>query len=111
MKRALVTVAAFALLTGSAFAQATTTTTTTTTTITTEQEAKIKEYVVKEKPATAELPSGVTLEVGATLPQEVTLHEFGPDVGVTQYRYVVVNGRTAVVDPVERKVIRIIETQ
>jgi len=40
----------------------------------------------------------------------VTLHEFGADVGVSKYKYVVVNGRAAIVDPSSRKIVQVIET-
>ncbi|MGN6537429.1 MAG: DUF1236 domain-containing protein, partial [Mesorhizobium sp.] len=45
------------------------------------------------------------LSIGSTLPDTVELHEI-PDV---QYRYVVVNDRTVVVDPSTRKIVEVIE--
>ncbi len=115
MKALSTAVFATALLTGVAFAQTSTMTTTTTGSTTTtviDQTAlpKVKQYIVSHK-TSASMPSGVSLSVGAELPQSVTLHDFGSDVGVSKYKYVVVNDRAAIVDPQTRKVVQIIETQ
>lgn len=69
-----------------------------------EQETVIKEYVHKQPLASINLP-GVELNIGSTLPDTVELHEI-PDV---QYRYVVVDNRTVVVDPGTRKIVQVIE--
>jgi hypothetical protein len=50
-----------------------------------------------------EIP-GVELNIGSTLPDTVELHEV-PDV---EYRYVVVDNQTVVVDPGTRKIVKII---
>lgn len=118
--KALVTVALTAtLLTGVAIAQTSTTTTTTTssgsTSITTviDQSTlpKVKQYITTQKTTAATVPSGFSLSVGAELPQTVTLHDFGADVGVKNYKYVVINDRAAIVDPQTRKVVQIVETK
>jgi hypothetical protein len=83
------------------------TSTTTTTTITTEQQSKVRAYVMKEKPASMKVTETVT--VGAALPSSVTLHTLPADVGVTQYRYAVVNDKTVLVEPSSRKIIQVIE--
>jgi hypothetical protein len=109
MNRILVGTAALALMTGAALATSTTTTTTTReTTVTTDQQAKIKTYIAKEKPATVTAPSGVTASVGSTLPETVELRTFPTDVGVTQ-RYTVVGGKAVLVEPSTRKIIQVIE--
>ncbi|QIA23191.1 DUF1236 domain-containing protein [Mesorhizobium sp. AA22] len=69
-----------------------------------EQETVIREYVKKQPLASVELP-GVELNIGSTLPETVVLHEV-PD---TEYRYVVVDNRTVVVDPGTRKIVKIIQ--
>ncbi|MGX9117904.1 DUF1236 domain-containing protein [Mesorhizobium sp. BHbsci] len=69
-----------------------------------EQETVIREYVKKQPLASVELP-GVELNIGSTLPETVELHEV-PD---TEYRYVVVDNRTVVVDPGTRKIVKIIQ--
>jgi Protein of unknown function (DUF1236) len=116
MTRFLVSIGAAALLTSAALAQTSTTTTTTTTgslssnsvTFSPAEETKIKEYVTKEKRSVA-APSGFSLSVGADVPQSVELYSFPSDVGVAKYRYTVIGGKTALVDPSTRKVVRVIE--
>ena len=110
--RTLPTLAAILMLSGAAFAQTGTTsstTTTTTTTITPQQETAIRTYVTKEKTRSVAAPSGFSITTGATLPQDVELHSFGSDVGVSQYRYVIMNDRTVLVDPTTRRVVRMVE--
>jgi hypothetical protein len=68
-----------------------------------EQETVIREYVEKQPLASVEIP-GVELNIGSTLPDTVELHEV-PDV---EYRYVVVDNQTVVVDPGTRKIVKII---
>jgi hypothetical protein len=48
---------------------------------------------------------GVELNIGSALPETVELHEV-PDV---QYRYVVVDNRTVLVDPGTRRIVKIID--
>ncbi|WP_192357009.1 DUF1236 domain-containing protein [Mesorhizobium mediterraneum] len=68
-----------------------------------EQETVIRGYVEKQPLASVELP-GVELNIGSTLPDAVELHEV-PDV---EYRYVVVDNQTVIVDPGTRKIVKII---
>ncbi|RUV73533.1 MAG: DUF1236 domain-containing protein [Mesorhizobium sp.] len=67
-----------------------------------EQDTVIREYVKKKPVASLSLP-GVELNIGTPLPETVELYEV-PDV---QYRYVVVDGRTVLVDPGTRKIVKI----
>ncbi|PBC06680.1 DUF1236 domain-containing protein [Mesorhizobium sp. WSM3859] len=69
-----------------------------------EQETVIKEYVHKQPLASVKVP-GVELNIGSTLPDTVELHEV-PNVN---YRYVVVDNRTVIVDPGTRKIVKVIE--
>lgn len=95
------TLAALALgtvLAGSALAQ--------TVVIKPEQETLIRDYVITQKVAPAEI-TGVEIAVGATLPETVELHALEvPDV---TYRYVVVDGKTVLVEPETRKIVHVIE--
>lgn len=96
------TLAALALgtaLAGSALAQ-------TTVVIAPEQETLIREYVTTQKVAPAEI-TGVEIAVGATLPETVELHTL--DVPDVTYRYVVVDGKTVLVEPETRKIVHVIE--
>lgn len=68
-----------------------------------EQETVIREHVRKEPLASIQLP-GIELNIGSTVPDTVELHEV-PDV---QYRYVVVDGRTVLVDPGTRRIVKVI---
>jgi hypothetical protein len=67
-----------------------------------EQDTVIREYVHKQPLASVKIP-GVELNVGTALPDTVELHEV-PNV---QYRYVVVDGRTVLVDPGTRKIVKV----
>ena len=106
---------AASLIAGVAGAQAqvaapgTTTTTTTRTTITPAQQTQIKQYVVKEKRTSVSAPSGFTLSVGSTLPESVQVYALPSDVGVTSYRYTVVNDRTVLIDPSDRRVVEVLD--
>jgi hypothetical protein len=74
-----------------------------------EQETVIREYVVQQNVEPIEVPADVTIEVGATFPETVELHMIeAPDVEV-EYRYVVVDGRTVLVEPETREIVHIIE--
>lgn len=69
-----------------------------------EQDTVIREYVKKQPLASVTLP-GVELNIGTALPDTVELREV-PDV---QYRYVVIDNRTVLVDPGTRKIIKVYE--
>ncbi|TIR14775.1 MAG: DUF1236 domain-containing protein [Mesorhizobium sp.] len=69
-----------------------------------EQETVIKEYVHKQPLASVKVP-GVELNIGSTVPDTVELHEV-PNV---QYRYVVVDNRTVIVDPGTRKIVKVLD--
>ncbi|GLS34277.1 Protein of unknown function [Mesorhizobium albiziae] len=72
-----------------------------------EQETVIREYVVKHPVDPVELPPGVEITVGTPLPDVVELYPIDePDV---QYRYVIVDGRTVLVEPETRKIVRVLE--
>ena len=74
-----------------------------------EQETVIREYVTTHQVEPIEVPSDVTVEVGATLPETIELHTLdAPDLEV-QYRYVVVDGQTVLVEPETREIVHIIE--
>jgi len=69
-----------------------------------EQEVVIQKYVTAHTVTSVDVPD-VDVVVGTALPETVELHRIdAPDV---TYSYVVVNGKTAIVDPGTRKVIRI----
>ncbi|WP_309083723.1 DUF1236 domain-containing protein [Chelativorans sp.] len=74
--------------------------------VTPEQETVIREYVQTHSVASVEVPD-VEITVGATLPETVELHTIdNPEI---KYSYVVVDGRTVLVEPETRKVVHVIE--
>lgn len=73
--------------------------------ITPERDKVIREYVQKKPLASIKLP-GVELNIGSVLPDTVEVHSFEGVPDVT-YRYVVVDGRTVLVDPGTRKIVKI----
>lgn len=77
--------------------------------ITQEQQPVVKRYVLERKVRPWEIPPQYNLEIGAALPQDVELHRFDAPEMQTNYRYVVVDGRTVLVDPQTRHVVQIIE--
>lgn len=87
----------------------TTTTTTTTTTVTPDQQSKIRQVVTREKRTSVTAPTGFTVAVGSTLPETVQVYALPSDVGVTNYRYTVVNDRTVLIDPTTRRVIQVLD--
>lgn len=71
-----------------------------------EQEVVIREYVQKQPAVSVDLP-GVELAIGSTLPETVELHAVEvPDV---KYQYVMVSGKTYLVEPGTRKIVHIIQ--
>jgi len=71
-----------------------------------EQEVVIREYVQKQPLASIDLP-GIELNIGTRLADEVELHAI--DVPDVRYRYVVVGGRTVLVEPDTRQIVHIID--
>jgi hypothetical protein len=72
--------------------------------VTPEQQTVVKEYVHKHPIASVNV-LGLELGIGSTVPDTVELQEV-PDV---QYRYVVVNDHTVLVDPSTRRVVQFIQ--
>ena len=70
-----------------------------------EQETVIREYVQSHPLASINLP-GIELNIGSKVPDTVELHTL--DVPDVQYRYLVVDGRTVLVDPGTREIVHII---
>lgn len=71
-----------------------------------EQRTVIKEYVQKNPIASIDLP-GVELNIGSKLPDTVEFHRV--DVPDVSYQYVVVGGRTVLVDPDTREIVEVID--
>jgi hypothetical protein len=73
--------------------------------ITPERETVIREYIKKKPLASIAIP-GIELNIGTPLPETVEVHSFEGVPDVT-YQYVVVDGRTVLVEPGTRKIVKI----
>ncbi len=74
-----------------------------------EQQRAVRTYWQAERPRATVLPNGVVVSRGEVLPQTVELHSFPAEVGVTQYRYVVVGDNMYLVNPSDRRIVEVIE--
>jgi hypothetical protein len=73
------------------------------------QEKEIRESVLNEHRMSASIPTSFKLSVGATLPQNVELHAFGPVINMAQYRYTIILGKIVLVEAGSRRIVRILE--
>ena len=72
-----------------------------------DQRPAFREYIVRERVPNYTIPDRVI--VGGVLPETgVTYYEYRI-VGVTPYRYTVVNGRTVLVEPRSRRIVQVVE--
>jgi hypothetical protein len=74
-----------------------------------EQETVIREYVVKQQVQPVAPPPGVEISVGTTLPDTVEVQTLDVPEMTTKYSYVVLDGRTVLVEPSTRKIIHILQ--
>lgn len=102
-KHVLPVVAGFLLLGGTGLAAADTVV------LTPEETTSVHEYVMTQKVAPVEAPSGFTVSVGATLPETVHVHELAVPKIKHKYEYVVIGKRTVLVEPGTRKIVQVIE--
>lgn len=96
------TLAATLLLAGTAMAAAQTVV------VTPEQETVIRQYVTTN-PIVVERPSNFELVVGAIVPDILKPGELAENTLTTRYQYVVMDGRTVLIEPQTRRVVHIIE--
>jgi hypothetical protein len=96
------TIAATLLLAGTAFATAQTVV------VTPEQEVVVREYV-KTNPVVVDRPSNFELVVGAIIPDILKPGELAENRLPTRYQYVVMDGRTVLIEPETRRVVHIID--
>jgi hypothetical protein len=123
MKHVLIAaVASLGLVTAAAATSVTTTTsgttsggaavttggTSATVTLQPEMRTKVKQYVTTSKPKSVAVPSGFQVRQGVKLPETVEIQSFPADVGVTQYRYVVLGDQTVLVNP-NREIVEVIQ--
>jgi hypothetical protein len=96
------TISAIILLAGTALAAAQTVV------ITPEQETVVREYV-KANPVVVDRPSNFELIVGAIIPDILKPGELAENTLPDKYQYVVIDGRTVLIEPETRKVVHIID--
>lgn len=96
------TLAVTVLLAGTAFASAQTVV------ISPEQETVVQEYVTAH-PVEVERPSNFELVVGAIIPDILKPGELAENTLDNRYQYVVMDGRTVLIEPETRRVVHIIE--
>jgi hypothetical protein len=96
------TIAAGILLAGTALAAAQAVV------ITPEQETVVREYV-KTNPVVVQRPSNFELIVGAIIPDILKPGALAENTLPNKYQYVVMDGRTALIDPATRKVVYIMD--
>ncbi|RUM95415.1 DUF1236 domain-containing protein [Pseudaminobacter arsenicus] len=96
------TLAITILLAGTAFAASQTVI------VTPEQETVIREYV-KTNPVVVDRPSNFELVVGAIIPDILKPGELADNTLEGQYQYVVMDGRTVLIEPETRKVVHILD--
>ena len=96
------TIAATMLLAGTAVAAAQTIV------VTPEQETVVREYVTTN-PVVVERPSNFELVVGAIVPDILKPGELADNTLDQKYQYVVMDGRTVLIEPQTRKVVHIID--
>lgn len=75
--------------------------------ITSDQDVVVREYVKKKPVASIDLP-GVELNIGSTVPETVEVYRF-EEVPDMDYSYTVVGGRTYLLEPGTRRVIKVYE--
>lgn len=75
--------------------------------ITSDQDVVIREYVKKKPMASIDLP-GIELNIGSTVPEEVEVYRI-EEVPDMDYSYTVVGGRTYLVEPGTRRIIKVYE--
>lgn len=96
------TLAATILLAGTAFAVAQTVV------VSPEQETVVREYV-KTNPVVVDRPSNFELVVGAIIPDILKPGELAENTLDQRYQYVVMDGRTVLIEPETRRVVHIID--
>ena len=94
------TIAATILLAGTALAAAQTVV------VTPEQEVVVREYV-KTNPVVVDRPSNFELILGAIIPDILKPGELAENTMPDRYHFVVMDGRTVLIDPKTRKVVHI----
>ena len=76
--------------------------------VTPEQETVVREYV-RTNPVVVDRPSNFELVVGAIIPDILKPGELADNMLEGQYQYVVMDGRTVLIEPKTRRVVHILD--
>ncbi len=74
-----------------------------------QEEVVVREYVVKQPPAQVVVPQGYHVMVGEPLPDTIAVSPLDAPGLEKRYEYVVIDGRTVIVDPETREVVQVLE--
>lgn len=74
-----------------------------------ENEVVIREYVVRQHVAPIEPPLEAEIIVGEPLPEAIEVYDLDVPELEPEYRYVVIDDRTVVVEPETRRIVHILE--
>ena len=75
-----------------------------------DQEARVRRFVASENRTSAAVPGSFKLSVGAEVPGSVVLYTFDEESKVEQYQYAIIGGKTVIVDPSSREVVRVLDS-
>jgi len=74
-----------------------------------DEEVVVREYVVKQPRSDVVLPDDYDIVVGSELPDTVTVTPLDAPGFEKEFEYVVVDGRTYLVDPDTRRIVKVLE--
>lgn len=89
--------------------QATGATTTGSVGVTTQQQERVRTFWRTTRPEAQSMPANTSVATGDSIPPSLELRTFPNDLGMTNYRYVVVGENLYLVDPRTRRVVHIIQ--
>ncbi len=74
-----------------------------------EEEVIVREYVVKQPRADVVLPDDYDVVVGEALPDTVTVTPLDAPGFSKEFEYVVIDGRTVLVEPGNRRIVKVLD--
>jgi len=74
-----------------------------------DDEVVVREYVVKQPRTEVVIPDGYEVEIGEALPDTITVTPLDAPGFEKKFEYVVIDGRTVLIDPDTRRVVKVLE--
>jgi hypothetical protein len=74
-----------------------------------DEEVVVREYVVKQPRGEVVVPDDYDVEIGEALPDTITVTPLDAPGFEKKFEYVVIDGRTVLVDPETRRVVKVLE--